>query len=450
MVGAVQVQKLAPMSRTTNGYRGLESRRGRRVVRKKQRRNERAGKRENPRENPPTSGIARYDSRTRKSGNRAGPTSVKSNKYSSQPSSALQLSISSKEINRDDGLLLITSHLKRRIRRFISAQHISAFKDGAEQAADCLRRLAIKTGAPVTPTLALRFDSVLETHVMLLSAHVRHVQVTSRKCAGPRWLSGRWGVILPRPRQLPDGHPFGRPPFRRHSRNGPGLRDSHESARATRRHRTPTQLTSLSAGPSWHPTVEWPRPRTRRLPSPSLPGIKLPLLDTQAFVSRRTRDWSSAPTERLDFSPPNKTNRVQSLAGSLPDFRMWKSWKRASCESNPLCRCRATSPLERKQLNDGGTAGRRECLQIRLPACQLPLPGALQVVLPLYFTWVGRAKPPISSSTVTFAAPSSPGPTLPPHHSLPHVLPSLIQQLQALIFMLKPLYPTIHEDASRT
>ncbi|KAJ8877454.1 hypothetical protein PR048_021909 [Dryococelus australis] len=43
-------------------------------------------------------------------------------------------------------------------------------------------------------------------------------------------------------------------------------RDSHESARATRRRRDRTQLTSLLACPSWHPTVEWPRPRTRRPP----------------------------------------------------------------------------------------------------------------------------------------------------------------------------------------
>ncbi|KAJ8874982.1 hypothetical protein PR048_022872 [Dryococelus australis] len=47
-------------------------------------------------------------------------------------------------------------------------------------------------------------------------------------------------------------------------------RDSHESARAIRRRRARTQLTSLSAGPPWHPTVEWPRPQTRRPPAPSL------------------------------------------------------------------------------------------------------------------------------------------------------------------------------------
>ncbi|KAJ8880328.1 hypothetical protein PR048_016795 [Dryococelus australis] len=47
-------------------------------------------------------------------------------------------------------------------------------------------------------------------------------------------------------------------------------RDSHESTRATRRRRASTQLTSLSASPLRHPTVKWPRPRTRRPPAPSL------------------------------------------------------------------------------------------------------------------------------------------------------------------------------------
>ncbi|KAJ8878523.1 hypothetical protein PR048_019101 [Dryococelus australis] len=46
-------------------------------------------------------------------------------------------------------------------------------------------------------------------------------------------------------------------------------RDSNESTRATRRRRAQTQLTSLSAGPPLHPTVEWPRPRTRRPPAPA-------------------------------------------------------------------------------------------------------------------------------------------------------------------------------------
>ncbi|KAJ8877626.1 hypothetical protein PR048_022081 [Dryococelus australis] len=47
-------------------------------------------------------------------------------------------------------------------------------------------------------------------------------------------------------------------------------RDSHESARASRRRRARTQLTSLSAGLPWHPTVEWLHPRTRWLPAPSM------------------------------------------------------------------------------------------------------------------------------------------------------------------------------------
>ncbi|KAJ8890376.1 hypothetical protein PR048_009884 [Dryococelus australis] len=56
-------------------------------------------------------------------------------------------------------------------------------------------------------------------------------------------------------------------------------RDSHESARATKHRRARTQLTSLSAGPAWHPTA----------------------------------------------------NRVQFRAGSLLDFRMWES-----CRTMPL------------------------------------------------------------------------------------------------------------------
>ncbi|KAJ8874430.1 hypothetical protein PR048_025279 [Dryococelus australis] len=39
-----------------------------------------------------------------------------------------------------------------------------------------------------------------------------------------------------------------------------------------------------------------------------------------------------------------------------------------------FCQCRATCPRGRKQFDEGGTAGRRECLQIRLPACQPPVP----------------------------------------------------------------------------
>ncbi|KAJ8878304.1 hypothetical protein PR048_018881 [Dryococelus australis] len=102
-------------------------------------------------------------------------------------------------------------------------------------------------------------------------------------------------------------------------------RDSHESSRVTRRRRARTQLTSLSAGPPWHPTVEWPRPRTRRPPAPSLSvlfyfvlfifsplplfcsnlsilqDIEVPLLDTQAFVPRRTKEWNSASTPSLFF-----------------------------------------------------------------------------------------------------------------------------------------------------
>ncbi|KAJ8870630.1 hypothetical protein PR048_029653 [Dryococelus australis] len=38
----------------------------------------------------------------------------------------------------------------------------------------------------------------------------------------------------------------------------------------------------------------------------------------------------AAVAERLAFSPPTKVNRVQSLAGSLPDFRMWESYRTMS------------------------------------------------------------------------------------------------------------------------
>ncbi|KAJ8871520.1 hypothetical protein PR048_027842 [Dryococelus australis] len=51
-----------------------------------------------------------------------------------------------------------------------------------------------------------------------------------------------------------------------------------------------------------------------------------------------------------------------------------------------ICQCGPNSPWGRKQLDDNGTAGWREYLQISLPACQLPVVGALQVVLPLSFT----------------------------------------------------------------
>ncbi|KAJ8891072.1 hypothetical protein PR048_010581 [Dryococelus australis] len=57
-----------------------------------------------------------------------------------------------------------------------------------------------------------------------------------------------------------------------------------------------------------------------------------------------------------------------------------------------LCRCRDTSHRERKRLNDGVTSGGKVCLQIRLPACHLPVVGVSQVVLPLSFSRVGGAK----------------------------------------------------------
>ncbi|KAJ8883919.1 hypothetical protein PR048_015774 [Dryococelus australis] len=111
-------------------------------------------------------------------------------------------------------------------------------------------------------------------------------------------------------------------------------RDSHESVRAIRRRRARTQLTSLSAGLLWHPTVEWPRPRTRRPPALSLSfsfnlsivqDIEVPLLDTQAFVSRLPFVLLSSISDLVFLllflaASPTKANRIQSPAGSLRIF----------------------------------------------------------------------------------------------------------------------------------
>ncbi|KAJ8877524.1 hypothetical protein PR048_021979 [Dryococelus australis] len=156
--------------------------------------------------------------------------------------------------------------------------------------------------------------------------------------------------------------------------------DSHESARATRRRRAGTQLNSLSAGRSWHPTVEWTRPRTRRPPAPSLSiyysilfflffsprppfctnlsivqDIEAPLLDTQAFVSRRTREWSSSPTP-LFFFTQTSTNILSqityfphldfllriSFRSSFIRFRSCLSSSQSCCSSFFLFRCSST------------------------------------------------------------------------------------------------------------
>ncbi|KAJ8893541.1 hypothetical protein PR048_006139 [Dryococelus australis] len=45
----------------------------------------------------------------------------------------------------------------------------------------------------------------------------------------------------------------------------------------------------------------------------------------------RSSRGRGAVAERLDYSPPTKANRVQSSAGSLPDFRKWES-----CRTIPL------------------------------------------------------------------------------------------------------------------
>ncbi|KAJ8866539.1 hypothetical protein PR048_032398 [Dryococelus australis] len=161
-------------------------------------------------------------------------------------------------------------------------------------------------GSPASPAPPFRHRSIF---TLITSIFSQDLAVKSR----PNLLTHSWRIpILPRPRQLPDGYPFSRPRFAPPPLSQEQTRDrgSHESARATRRRRARTQLTSLSAGPSWHPTDEWPRPRTRRPPVPSLPAlfyfvlfiisprppfcsdlsivqdIELPLLDTQAFTAR--------------------------------------------------------------------------------------------------------------------------------------------------------------------
>ncbi|KAJ8867819.1 hypothetical protein PR048_031624 [Dryococelus australis] len=121
-------------------------------------------------------------------------------------------------------------------------------------------------------------------------------------------------------------------------------RDSHKSARATRRRRARTQLTRLPVGPSWHPTVEWPHPRTRRPPTPYLSvlfyfvlfiffprspfcsnisivqDIEVHLLDTQACVSRRTREWSFAPSHQgKPGSLPGRVTPGFSHVGIVPE-----------------------------------------------------------------------------------------------------------------------------------
>ncbi|KAJ8896826.1 hypothetical protein PR048_002172 [Dryococelus australis] len=91
----------------------------------------------------------------------------------------------------------------------------------------------------------------------------------------------------------------------------------------------------------------------------------------------------------LGFSTRRSSDRalkslVVKAAASIPAAAVTWKWR--------FCQCRATSPRERKQWEDCVTVSGREWLEICLPACQLPVLGALQVALLLSFTWVGRAK----------------------------------------------------------
>ncbi|KAJ8878345.1 hypothetical protein PR048_018922 [Dryococelus australis] len=51
---------------------------------------------------------------------------------------------------------------------------------------------------------------------------------------------------------------------------------------------------------------------------------------TSCATCPRSRTRGATVTERLDCSPPTKANRVQSPAGSLPDFRKWESCRTMS------------------------------------------------------------------------------------------------------------------------
>ncbi|KAJ8866660.1 hypothetical protein PR048_032521 [Dryococelus australis] len=117
-------------------------------------------------------------------------------------------------------------------------------------------------------------------------------------------------------RHLSDGYPFCRPPFvspppPEQTRD----RDSHESARATRRRLSRTQLTSLSAGPPWHPMVEWPRLRTRSLPAPSLSVLfYFILFPPQPSAVRLHASYLGEPG-----SIPSRVTPGISQVGILPD-----------------------------------------------------------------------------------------------------------------------------------
>ncbi|KAJ8869273.1 hypothetical protein PR048_030845 [Dryococelus australis] len=100
-------------------------------------------------------------------------------------------------------------------------------------------------------------------------------------------------------------------------------RDSHESARATRRRRARTQLTSLSNGLPWHPTT------TRRLHLSLDYSVKIYYLRLLAAYIR-SLDYSVKSTT-LDYSPLTLANRVTYPARTALDFRMWEL-----CRTMPL------------------------------------------------------------------------------------------------------------------
>ncbi|KAJ8881988.1 hypothetical protein PR048_018476 [Dryococelus australis] len=60
-------------------------------------------------------------------------------------------------------------------------------------------------------------------------------------------------------------------------------------------------------------------------------SLPRPLPQLETFILCEEKTLGAAVAERLDCSPPTKANRVRSPAGSLPDFRKWKS-----CRTMPL------------------------------------------------------------------------------------------------------------------
>ncbi|KAJ8871701.1 hypothetical protein PR048_028028 [Dryococelus australis] len=72
-------------------------------------------------------------------------------------------------------------------------------------------------------------------------------------------------------------------------------------------------------------------PVNKRIAEEKREGRRQPTVITDAVMLQHKRLPEAAVSERLACSPPIKANRLQSPAGSLPDFRMWES-----CRTNPL------------------------------------------------------------------------------------------------------------------